>query len=149
MTALKRIFRHNSMCGAHMSFEPERVANTLPTDFTFRTFVDVILMRFQSTWSTKGTVTLIALFWSVFFMLHFDVFFQISFHWEIFRTYIALVGFPKDKRLISVLVLSNWNKRRLLIVGFCQNSSMHFFLMRLQCTLLQENLWTFITLQSM
>ena len=77
MTALKRIFRYNSMCCAHMSFEPERVANALPTDFTFRTFVDVILMRFQSMWSTKGTVTFIALFWSVFLMLHFDVFFQI------------------------------------------------------------------------
>ena len=77
MTALKRIFRHNSMSCAHMSFEPERVANALPTDFTFRTFVDVILMRFQSMWSTKGTVTFIALFWSVFLMLHFDVFFQI------------------------------------------------------------------------
>merc|ERR1719499_1838414 len=91
MTALKCIFRYNSMGCAHMPFEPESIAHTLSADFTFNSFVHVIFVSFQSMWSTKGTITLITLFWSTVFMLHFNVFLQSVFACESFCTEMTLV----------------------------------------------------------
>ena len=50
-------------------------------------------------WSTKGPVTLIALFWGVVFVLHFDVFFEVIAAGEGFTAYVALIGFPANMKL--------------------------------------------------